>query len=186
MPATGFPESGWLSPEAVCAAVTSPTKISLCWSSVATSLCEGRVSDWDALRSAVPASQLVSAQSSQRDHAGKTLQQLDWLPAQRIRGQITRLPASPDCTGLKAVLCHEGYMTPARGQHHIIGATYDIGDKEPACRAKADHRHNLNRLAKAVPQWHTYLASIDERELNGYVGFRYASPDYLPNGRTSA
>ena len=70
-------------------------------------------------------------------------------------------------------------MTPARDQHHIIGATYDIGDTEPACRAR-DHRHNLNRLAKAVPQWHNKLASVDERELDGYVGFRYASPDYLP------
>ncbi len=70
-------------------------------------------------------------------------------------------------------------MTPARDQHHIIGATYDIGETESACRT-ADHRHNLNRLAKAVPQWHNYLASVTERELDGYVGFRYASPDYLP------
>ena len=172
-----FPESGWLSPEAVCAAVTSHRNIVVLEHCGDVALRREGL-HWDAHVGGVS---LATGQCAivAAGYAGKTLQQLDWLPAQRIRGQITRLPASPDCSGLKAVLCHEGYMTPARGQHHIIGATYDIGDMEPACRAK-DHRHNLNRLAKAVPQWHTYLDSIDERELNGYVGFRYASPDYLP------
>ena len=172
-----FPESGWLSPEAVCAAVTTHQNI-VVLEQCGEVILQREGSDWVAYaggaRLATGQCAIVAA-----GHTGKNLQQLDWLPAQRIRGQITRLPTSPDCRELKAVLCHEGYITPAQGQYHIIGATYDIGDKESACR-KADHRHNLNRLATAIPQWQNYLAALDERELDGYVGFRYASPDYLP------
>ncbi|MDG2411249.1 MAG: bifunctional tRNA (5-methylaminomethyl-2-thiouridine)(34)-methyltransferase MnmD/FAD-dependent 5-carboxymethylaminomethyl-2-thiouridine(34) oxidoreductase MnmC [Halioglobus sp.] len=172
-----FPESGWLCPKAVCAAATSHQNI-VVLEHCGEVILRREGSHWKAYAGTAS---LATGQCAivAAGHAGKTLQQLDWLPAQRIRGQITRLPTSPDSAGLRAVLCHEGYMTPARDQHHIIGATYDIGETESACRA-ADHRHNLNRLAKAVPQWHNSLASVTERELDGYVGFRYASPDYLP------
>ena len=39
---------------------------------------------------------------------------------------------------------------------------------------------NLGRLAHAVPAWADLLAAVDPRKLSGRVGFRCASPDYLP------
>ena len=43
-----------------------------------------------------------------------------------------------------------------------------------------DCEQNLGRLAHAVPAWADLLAAVDPRKLSGRVGFRCASPDYLP------
>jgi tRNA 5-methylaminomethyl-2-thiouridine biosynthesis bifunctional protein len=104
---------------------------------------------------------------------------LSWLPIQAIRGQTTHLPAGPDLGKLRAALCHEGYIAPARGGEHCIGATFNLDDDEPSLRLE-DHRANLARLARAVPAWRDTLAELDPAVLGGRVGFRCASPDYLP------
>ena len=104
---------------------------------------------------------------------------LAWLPTQTIRGQTTHLRSTEEFSALKAVLCHEGYIAPPRSGAHCLGATFNLNDTETATRA-ADHRSNLDSLARAVPQWHTALAKQDPLTLEGRVGFRCASPDYLP------
>ena len=43
-----------------------------------------------------------------------------------------------------------------------------------------DHQGNLSALARAVPAWQGILAQQDPAALRGRVGFRCASPDYLP------
>ena len=104
---------------------------------------------------------------------------LDWLPLQSIRGQTTQLPNSPTLGGLRTCLCHEGYIAPARQGTHCIGATFDLHDAEWDLRTSGHHR-NLAALASAVPSWRTELEALDPERLDGRVGFRCASPDYLP------
>jgi tRNA 5-methylaminomethyl-2-thiouridine biosynthesis bifunctional protein len=111
--------------------------------------------------------------------ASGSLAGLDWLPLRAIRGQTTTLPSTGQFSSLRAALCHKGYISPARLESHCIGATFDIEDMDTRTR-EADHRFNLDSLAKAVPGWEASLAALDERQLEGRVGYRCASPDYLP------
>lgn len=104
---------------------------------------------------------------------------LEWLPVQAIRGQTTQLPSSAEFGKLRAALCHEGYIAPARSGVHCIGATFDLNDNDGALRPD-DHRRNLETLTEAVPEWREALARLKPAALAGRVGFRCASPDYLP------
>ena len=172
-----YPRSGWLSPGAVCRALLDQPEIRL------VERCgEVTLGTQDNLWQAVANGQVLAQANCAIVATGpgaKTMQQFQWLPVQTVRGQITRLPSARAFSGLRAVLCHEGYMVPARDGNHSIGATFAIGADNPAPRAD-DHRHNLSRLAAAVPAWREQLESLDPGALQGRVGYRCASPDHLP------
>ncbi|MEE4145983.1 MAG: bifunctional tRNA (5-methylaminomethyl-2-thiouridine)(34)-methyltransferase MnmD/FAD-dependent 5-carboxymethylaminomethyl-2-thiouridine(34) oxidoreductase MnmC [Halieaceae bacterium] len=172
-----FPHSGWLHPPAVCRALADHPHIELhegCgdirlqpinggWRAVDSG---GRT--WDA-PCAIVATGTASAQ----------LADLAWLPIQAIRGQTTLLPATAESRALRAVICHEGYIAPARAGIHCIGATFDPGDTDLTLRP-ADQAANLASLARALPAWRESLAGVTATALEGKVGLRCASPDYLP------
>jgi len=177
-----FPRSGWLHPAAVCCALSRQPGIELLENRGAISL--SRVADgWqakDAGGKSWEAPCLVIATGT--DSAalrGRHWPGLAWLPLQSIRGQTTHLPAQPPLDALRSALCHQGYIAPAANGSHCIGATFDLQNKDPRVR-EADHRDNLTQLARAVPAWEGYLARLDPSSLEGRVGFRCASPDYLP------
>ncbi len=104
---------------------------------------------------------------------------LEWLPVQLIRGQTTQLPVFSGSRGLRAALCHEGYIAPDRAGEHCIGATFVLQDDSVRLRME-EHRSNLDHLATAVPTWRHHLQGLDPATLQGRVGWRCASPDYLP------
>jgi tRNA 5-methylaminomethyl-2-thiouridine biosynthesis bifunctional protein len=101
------------------------------------------------------------------------------LPLKSIRGQITHVPAKYLAQTPATVICHEGYLTPSLSGA-TIGATFNLRDNEPGVRAD-DHLHNLQTLHAALP---SVLAqpptTIDCTALQGRVGFRCTTPDYLP------
>ena len=101
------------------------------------------------------------------------------LPLQSIRGQTTYIPSSAQSARLAAALCHKGYISPAREGVHCIGASFKLRDNSRELRFQ-EHRENIDKLAAALPQWRPALASLDCEALPGRVGFRCASPDYLP------
>ncbi len=172
-----FPDSGWLHPPAVCRALLDHPLITVLEHCGDIALArEG--GQWTARASAgnlaeAPCAIVCTGVSA----AG--FPQLDWLPLQAIRGQTTQLPAWDQSGALAAALCHDGYISPARRGSHCIGATFKLRDPDPALRA-AEHRENLQRLAEALPQWREHLGQLDPGALEGRVGFRCASPDYLP------
>jgi tRNA 5-methylaminomethyl-2-thiouridine biosynthesis bifunctional protein len=178
-PASGywFPRSGWLHPGAVCRALANHPRIRVLehcgeirlnacpggWRATA-----GRGRTWEA-----PCAIIAAGTVSSR------LAGLDWLPLRAIRGQTTQLPGNADLGRLRAALCHEGYIAPARAGNHCIGATFHLDDSDPQQRVR-DHQSNLDGLARAVPAWQGMLQQQDPAALDGRVGFRCASPDYLP------
>lgn len=178
-PAPGywFPRSGWLHPGAVCRALAGQTGVQLqqqCGEIVLEQTAGGWLATSEAgQRWQAPCVVIAAGTGSRR------LAALDWLPLQAIRGQTTQLPTNDTFSQLQAVLCHEGYIAPPRRGMHCIGATFDLDDTDPAPRADA-HRSNLASLASAVPAWHEPLQLEDPAALDGRVGFRCASPDYLP------
>ena len=104
---------------------------------------------------------------------------LEWLPLQSIRGQTTDITSTAALSRLRAVLCHSGYIAPASDGKHCIGATFNLTGELADLRAD-EHHHNLAALSRAVPDWADELHRLDAETLAGRVGFRCASPDYLP------
>mgnify|MGYP005851416779 CR=1 FL=1 len=173
-----FQRSGWLRPGSVCASLLACENIRVMENcgAVQLALVHGR---WRALNgngrtlASAPCAIVAAGTGTPR------IAHCDWLPVRSVRGQTTDIPTSPALARLRAVLCHTGYIAPARNGIHSLGATFDIGDDDSRPRT-ADHAANLAELADAVPGWRDYLAGLDPDTLSGRVSFRCASPDYLP------
>ena len=170
-------DSGWLQPAAACGALLAGSGITLqthC-GEVALKPEDGR---WQALAGdgrcwsadiAVVAAGVASA----------TLAELHWLPLRPIRGQVSALPAETVAGSLRAPFCHSGYVTPAHEGTLNFGASFAPGDADRTLR-EADHRHNLEALADAVPAWAPALRALDPAAVEGRAELRCGAPDYLP------
>ena len=172
-----YPGAGWIHPPALCRALLDHAAITLSENCGEVTLVREdshwvAVADGSELARAEVA--IVASGTASRKQPG-----LAWLPLQSIRGQITQVPSCGELAGLKAVICHRGYLAPARQDQHCIGATFDLDTDDSSVR-EADHDSNLAELEQALPQLSTSLAAIDRGELAGRVGFRCTSPDYLP------
>jgi tRNA 5-methylaminomethyl-2-thiouridine biosynthesis bifunctional protein len=97
-----------------------------------------------------------------------------WLPLQALRGQTSILAATEKSRALRHVVCHEGYVTPAVGDAHHIGATFQKEPVGDAALRDEDHAENLSKLQKNLPDF-------GAREIvGGRAGWRATTPDKLP------
>ncbi len=172
-----YPDSGWLHPPSVCRAWASQKDIVLLEHCGELDL-RREGDQWQAHDHSGEVIAAADCAIIACAGASKAFSGLDWLPLQIIRGQTSQLPAGEPFAALRAVLCHDGYIAPSRGEH-CIGATFKLGDKDSAQRID-DHRCNLTQLAKALPAWRSALDRIDPETLSGRTGFRCTSSDYLP------
>ena len=103
------------------------------------------------------------------------------LPLKRIRGQITRLPATLASQALNTVVCAEGYVAPPRGAEHTLGASFDFHNQDTT-PSVAEHQGNLALLEEISSDLAQRLgaAELDPARLEGRAAFRCTSPDYLP------
>ncbi|WP_312391789.1 FAD-dependent 5-carboxymethylaminomethyl-2-thiouridine(34) oxidoreductase MnmC, partial [Pseudomonas sp.] len=103
------------------------------------------------------------------------------LPLKRIRGQITRLPATAESRALSTVVCAEGYVAPVRDDEHTLGASFDF-HSDDLTPTVAEHQGNLELLEEISTDLgqRLQLASLDPALLQGRAAFRCTSPDYLP------
>jgi len=95
-----------------------------------------------------------------------------------MRGQISLLPPTLLAQVPRTVICHEGYLAPQADGGLCIGATFDK-DTEPQLRPD-DHCRNIDSLARALPALLQPHARAAAPTLEGRVGFRCTTPDYLP------
>jgi tRNA 5-methylaminomethyl-2-thiouridine biosynthesis bifunctional protein len=173
-----YPLAGWMNPPAICAALLAQPGIELKEQCGKLRLQQGE-SGWQArdpggAEIAAAEIAIIACGGASKDFDG-----LQWLPLQSIRGQVTHIPSRGKLASLQTVLCHDGYLPPARQGEHCIGASFDIGDGERKLRA-VDHQHNLQSLHNALPCLGEDLPLDQGADLPGRVGFRTASPDYLP------
>jgi len=173
-----FPGAGWVRPPAVCRALLSASDIRV-RDEVGPTTLEREDGYWvvRAARQREIARAPVAAIAC--GAASRSFGQTNWLPLQSIRGQVTQLPSRGALKGLKTVICHDGYLPPAAGGSHWIGASFDSADGDTRPRDR-DHADNLGKLSGALAVLASDLAHIDPRSLRGRVGFRAASPDRLP------
>ena len=181
LPAGGlfYPEAGWVHPPALCALLSQQPNIQLRLHQEALELRRDGDSwqAWNDKQLLASASVVVLASAAEI----KGFTQSAGLPLKRIRGQITRLPATAASRALNTVVCAEGYVAPARQDEHTLGASFDFNSDDLTLNS-ADHASNLQLLDEISPELCGALnaAALDPEHLQGRAAFRCTSPDYLP------
>lgn len=181
LPAGGlfYPEAGWVHPPALCALLSQQPNIQLQLHQEALELRRDgdRWQAWNGEQLLASASVAVLASAAEI----KGFTQSAGLPLKRIRGQISRLPATAASRALNTVVCAEGYVAPARQDEHTLGASFDF-NSENLTPNSADHASNLELLEDISPELSSALnaAALDPEHLQGRAAFRCTSPDYLP------
>lgn len=181
LPAGGlfYPDAGWVHPPALCRYLAQHPAIELRPYQEALSL--SRQGDrWQVLgRSGALAEAPVLVLACAAE-IGRLLPEAN-LPLKRIRGQISRLPASEASSSLRTVVCAEGYVAPARGGEHTLGASFDF-HSDDLTPSVAEHAGNLELLREISTDLAERLdaQALDPATLEGRAAFRCTSPDYLP------
>lgn len=178
LPAGGlfYPEAGWVHPPALCRLLADHPALRLLPYTEVLGL--RRVNgQWQALdgeRVLAEAPVVVLSGAAE-------VQRFVELPLKRIRGQISRLPQTAASTALGCVLCAEGYVAPARGGEHTLGASFDFHCQNTTPTA-AEHAGNLDLLREISADLAEHLQAdrLDPARLEGRAAFRCTSPDYLP------
>ena len=181
LPAGGlfYPEAGWVHPPALCALLSQQPNIQLQLHQEALELRRDGDSwqAWNGEQLLASASVVVLASATEI----KGFSQSADLPLKRIRGQISRLPATAASRALNTVVCAEGYVAPVRQDEHTLGASFDFNSDDLTLNS-ADHASNLQLLEEISPELSGALnaAALDPEQLQGRAAFRCTSPDYLP------
>ncbi|MFP6849531.1 MAG: bifunctional tRNA (5-methylaminomethyl-2-thiouridine)(34)-methyltransferase MnmD/FAD-dependent 5-carboxymethylaminomethyl-2-thiouridine(34) oxidoreductase MnmC [Pseudomonas sp.] len=181
LPAGGlfYPEAGWVHPPALCELLSQQPTIQLQLHQEALEL--SRDGDnwqaWNGEQLLASASVVVLASAAEI----KGFSQSAGLPLKRIRGQISRLPATAASGALSTVVCAEGYVAPVRQDEHTLGASFDFNSDDLTLNS-ADHASNLQLLEEISPELARQLnaAALNPEQLQGRAAFRCTSPDYLP------
>ena len=171
-----FPAGGWVVPPRVCARLAEHPNIAVRLNHEVTAL-ERTDSGWRASGAgfAIETEQAVVCCA----HQAKKLAAFSAFPLQPVRGQISVLPATAASAELKAVLCAEGYCSPAVDGVHLAGATSSFDDETTALRAH-DHAANLAQLAANMPGLRAALGEVDMTRLHGRAGIRCSVPGAMP------
>lgn len=94
------------------------------------------------------------------------------LPLRPVRGQISQFPSS---LALRTTLCYGGYITPADGGLHCIGATFAPNDRGTDVRPE-DNAFNAQSLAEIAPQ--LILPPLSQWQAR--ASLRWQTPDFSP------
>ena len=167
---------GWLNPLAVCRALLAHPLISVRTQCGQMSLQRTSGEKWQAVdeqgcvQAEADTAVLATAQAVRQQT------ELRWLPLTTIRGQTTHLPTEPGLGSLSIAVCDQGYLPPARGGIHCLGASFGPGDLGVDER-EAEHAHNIQMMQTA-------LSDLDLNPPSGgwqgHVAHRCNSNDYLP------
>jgi tRNA 5-methylaminomethyl-2-thiouridine biosynthesis bifunctional protein len=171
-----FPTGGWLDLPELCQTLLKHKNITVIENTGALTLRPSIGQSW----LLVDSEERIIAQESQvvlaTAHDTDKQVDLDWLPLQPIRGQTSLIDVSNKTDDIAVPICHEGYIAPARGGQHCIGASYHPNNDNREV-SQADHAHNIDQLQRALGQL------FDETGITitgGSAAIRCATADYLP------
>lgn len=182
LPAGGlfFPGAGWVHPAALVRVLAAHPCIDVRTGAEVVALERDANGDWRAIGASgdfASAPVVVIAASAEAARFPQTRH----LPLHAVRGQITQLAGTPASRALRAVVCGEASITPAREGRHTLGATF-VHDFEDLALHEAEHRRNLADLAAMAPTLAAALGvdRLDPAHLPGRAAVRCTSPDRLP------
>ncbi|MHC8402151.1 bifunctional tRNA (5-methylaminomethyl-2-thiouridine)(34)-methyltransferase MnmC2/FAD-dependent 5-carboxymethylaminomethyl-2-thiouridine(34) oxidoreductase MnmC1 [Pseudomonas sp. MDT1-17] len=174
-----YPEGGWVHPPALCQRQATHPNIQIMTHHDVLDLrrMDGRWQAWDSKNLLADAPVVILAGAAEI----KRFPYSSELPLKRIRGQITRLPQTPDSQTLSTVVCADGYVAPARMGEHTLGASFDFNNDDLTPTA-AEHAGNLQMLEEISRDLVLRLGAdtMQPESLEGRAAFRCTSPDYLP------
>lgn len=109
-----------------------------------------------------------------------TIEQSQYLPLKKVRGQVTHYPVNNVLAPLKTAVCGKGYIAPAK-QEYCLGASFNLGVTSTQLNAD-DHLSNLHNAIQQTPDLidNDILNNGQHAQLNGRAEFRCVTPDYLP------
>lgn len=175
-----FPQGGWVNPPSFCATlinhplITLQNKVDVQKLHFDETEQQWHLSNNNTL--VAKASTVIIANNVQATQFDQTRS----LPTKLIRGQVTHLPKSRDSEKLRAVVCTERYLTPSRDSIHCLGASFNLHELTPTIREE-DHLSNLAALSSYFPElYDSFITKNDQSRLDGRVGFRTVTPDYMP------
>ena len=179
-PGLYFPAAGWVSPAAFCEKLIRQSEATLTTAKI--TAIDKEDGHW-LLSKADGSTQKYQQVIFACAYQATELLPDSYLPVKSIRGQVSYLPVNENAPELKTVLCGKGYISPAKSDQFCFGATYNLGEFDENIRT-VDHEKNLEHLAEFGHEFQNYSAPWADTEklpeLNGRVGFRCTTPDYLP------
>ncbi len=183
-PALYLPQTGWLSPAPLCKQLVKNERIQIRTEAKVSRL-QNDGSQWEITFSSgsngsptnktetICADAVVLANA----HAASEIEQSQYLPLKRIRGQVSHIPSTAASSQLRRVICGDGYIAPALNNTHSLGATFNLHEFGEELTDK-DHQQNLGKLAGLSPA--LTPSTTTPSDLDGKVGFRCTTPDYFP------
>lgn len=174
-----YPDAGWVHPPALCQQLINHPNVHVhsCEHALQLKRVDGQWQAWSGERLIASAAVAVLCGAADITRFEQSLQ----LPLKRIRGQISRLPASPASAALNTVVCAEGYVAPARLGEHTLGASFNF-DSDDLTPSAIEHASNLDLLREISSDLAERLQVdvLEPEALQGRAAFRCTSPDYLP------
>lgn len=174
-----FPEGGWIKPRRLCQELLKHPNITVsCYQGVIQlSYSEKR---WKAIgnKGLLAEADVVILATSQET---KQFSDVEKLPIKAIRGQTTELPSTNLSESLSAVICSDGYISPARDHKHCLGATFNFHAADLVLSSK-EHADNIATL-KTISMDLANKLEVDDLALDqlaGRAAYRCTATDYLP------
>ncbi len=164
-----FPQGSWVSPHSWCHALLQHEKIILREHAAAISVQKNARSWLVTLANGetVEAEILCVASAAESVHLLSNY----GLRLNEVGGQISEIAAADVAAPLRSILCHKGYVIPAKDRYYI-GATYHREDMLSVTPAR--HDENCTELENILPGWRR------GEPVGGRSAVRATTPDRLP------
>jgi tRNA 5-methylaminomethyl-2-thiouridine biosynthesis bifunctional protein len=104
-----------------------------------------------------------------------TFNQTASIPNTPVLGQSTYAQATNTSRQLKTVLQHDGYITPAHDEYHLLGATFDRNINQPDYYPESD-LHNLFKQKEHIPEFSETLGKTS----SAHAAVRITSANRMP------
>lgn len=180
-----FPHAAWVKPQQLCQRLVQHKNITVLTSTQVSKLLKnGHVFEVHDSHCCIAEADIVVIANA--NSAQQLCPQLP-LHTQAVRGQVSLLHTTSTSKNLQAIICCDGYLSPAAFQQnnhdlHCLGATFS---NEPMPKEKQsdlqikdlDHLENLEKLNNISPQLHENLQT---HIAGGRVSLRCTAPDYWP------
>lgn len=171
-----FPQLGWVKPAEICRQLIEHYNISLTESEITGLHWNETRRHWeltDHRQKTFAHSTVVLANAADIVEFDITRH----LPLNTIRGQISVCPATAESQKLRTVICGKGYLAPADGEVHTLGASYDLVEKDTQV-TETEHLGNLDKIRNTDPALAEALGQ--PKTFSGRASLRCVTPDYLP------
>ncbi len=172
-----YKRGGWVRPKAICEWLASNSKISVRYNRTALEVVKNG-SGWDVVTKegeSFSCEYLVIASAYECTQLAVTQS----LQVEAVRGTIATAPPSAATSGLRTVVCHNGYLVPISPTAQVIGTTYRHGVFHQD-RDEAEELELKSSLTKWIPAATPTFKTVR-------VCFRTSTADRLPYvGRLSS